>query len=205
LELLVLGKPLVHLLLVWLILVVLVVSVVSFATVAVLIASASSARSLRVEAPPVAEVPSAAHAHHHHLLHLVHHLGVHHSLHHLHELHHHVVVHDVHLRHVSVVASHPEHVAHLLLLDLLLQHLVILLSDLFGLSHLDVGGLGWVCGQGLNSGVGATLVDGLLGVFLGSEVHHAELLLLGADPGALEGEGSDGTELAEGVLELILE
>jgi len=72
---------------------------------------------------------------------------------------------------------------------------MILLSDVLGLSHLDVGWFLWIDGQGLDVRVGAAFVDGLLGVFFGGEVDHAEFLLLGSDPSTLERERSDGSEL----------
>lgn len=109
-------------------------------------------------------------------------------MHHLHELHHHVVVHDVHLRHVSVLTGHSEHVTHLFLLHLLLEHLMILLSDSLGLSLLDIGGLIWLGGQGLDEWVGGTLINGLLGILFGGEVDHTEFLLLGSDPTGFEGQ-----------------
>jgi len=175
-KLLILLESWVHLLLVWLILVVVSVVVVVILAVTVLVSSASSTRPVLVESSSL-EVSSTAHSHHHHLLHLLHHLRVHHGLHHLHELHHHVVVHDVHLRHVSILTSHSEHVTHLFLLNLLLQHLMILLSDFFWLSLLDISWLFWVGGQGLDSWVGAAFVDGFLAIFFGGEVDHSELFL----------------------------
>lgn len=175
-ELLILGESWVHLLLVLLILVVVSVVVVIILAVTILVASASSTRSVLIESSSL-EISCSTHSHHHHLLHLLHHLRVHHGLHHLHKLHHHVVVHDVHLRHVPVLTSHSKHVTHLFLLNLLLQHFMILLSDFFRLSLLDISWLIWVGGQGLDSWVGAAFVDGFLAIFFGGEVYHSELFL----------------------------